>query len=575
MATTSTEHQAGTPAADSSRRAFFLKTALAAAAPMLLTARKSSARDDSLDIPASPPTTPFADELPVPPVKTPVGSPADYQGGAVNPAAHQYYNLSPPKKFYETFVRAAEHRFHRDLPPSTIWGHDGIYPGPIFHARYGEPVLNRIHNELPLDASTFGMPQIITHLHNFHSAAESDGGPFDFYDTGQYLDHHYNMAYAGFDSSHPGLGDPREALNTLFYHDHRPDFTAPNVYKGLVGFFLAFDPVDSGDETDANPQALRLPSGEFDVPLLFADKAFDRDGQLFFDPFDFDGFLGDKDTVNGVIQPFFRVKRRKYRFRMLVGGPARFYDFYLRKGGAFLKQPFIQIANDGNLLPAPVRRNNLLISVAERFDVVIDFSEIAQPGDEIVLYNRAEQTDGRQPSGKLLNPGNPVLKFIVGETVPDPSQVPDILREQPVVDLNAVVRTRLFRFERGNGAWQINGKFFDPDVSLARPRRNTAEIWIFENKSGGWSHPIHVHMEEFFILSRNGRPPPVYERGRKDVVRLGPNETIKTFRYFRDFPQPGFVPPGVSPFTVGRYVIHCHNMTHEDHAMMARWDVAP
>ena len=114
-----------------------------------------------------------------------------------------------------------------------------------------------------------------------------------------------------------GDGDPNEALGSLFYHAHRPDFTAPNVYKGQVGFFRAFDDVDTGDETTG----LRLPSGEFDVPLMFADKAFDAGGQLFFDPFNIDGILGDKNTVNGVIQPFFRVQRRKYRFRFLIGGP--------------------------------------------------------------------------------------------------------------------------------------------------------------------------------------------------------------------------------------------------------------
>ena len=119
--------------------------------------------------------------------------------------------------------------------------------------------------------------------------------------------------------------------------------------------------------------------------------------------------------------------------------------------------------------------------------------------------------------------------------------------------------TRTFRFERGNGQWQINGKFFDCNEVRFRVKRNTAENWVFQNSSGGWQHPIHVHFEEFQILSRNGRAPQSFERSRKDVVRLGHNEEIAIFRRARDF--------------VGRFPLHCHNTVHEDHAMMLRWDI--
>src|SRR5437762_2487047 len=131
--------------------------------------------------------------------------------------------------------------------------------------------------------------------------SESDGFPADFFDSGFFYDQHYPNVCAGFDAS-PPAGDVRETMNTLWYHDHRFDFTAQNVYKGLAGFYLLFDEVDSGDETDPNPRALRLPSGEFDVPLMFADKVFDADGQVFFDFFNFDGILGDKFIVNAAIE---------------------------------------------------------------------------------------------------------------------------------------------------------------------------------------------------------------------------------------------------------------------------------
>ncbi len=523
----------------------------------------------------SPPTRPWIEELPIAPVKQPNPSISplpqkepNVAAGEVRSVPHQGWDRFQPTAYYEIHTREALHSFHRDLPPSTIWGHDGIFPGPTFHARYTQPIVVRFRNELPPDHVGFGIPEDITHLHNAHTPWESDGGPFEWYPSGNFRDHHFPNVHPAFsipDTIPPEFqdddgGDSRETLATLFYHAHRPDFTASNVYKGLVGFYLLFDPHghDTGEETDPNPAAFRLPSGEFDVPLLFADKAFDADGQLFFDSFNLDGMLGDKHTVNGKIQPFLRVARRKYRFRLLNGGPARFYQVFLSNG-----QRFIQITNDGNFLPRPVSVESVHMGVAERMDVVVDFSN-ANIGDEIFLVNRLEQTDGRGPTGKLVSPGTPILKFVVDRSVPnDPSRVPDFFYELPPINLAEVVRTRTWRFDRTNGAWAVNGEFFDPDVSSADVRQNSAEIWVLQNNSGGWMHPIHLHLEECRILSRkslNGAVPLV-EQGRKDVVVLGHGEEVRIFTRFRDW--------------LGKYPMHCHNITHEDHAMMLRWDVVP
>lgn len=561
-----------------SRREFMKLGGAAASAAFLGLGGSRWLGADGGSVPLSPPTTPFAAPLPIPPVMTPVANASLLNGGMPNPAVHQFYNMFPPAKFYEYAVREGYNNFHPELGPSRVWSYEGVYPGPTLVARYGEPVLLRIHNALPtneqlLQNPTFGTNQVLNHLHNFHSCPFSDGGPWDWYNPGEFQDHHYTMARAGFTSPTTlGVGDVRETLGTLFFHAHRPDFTTQNVYKGQVAFFLCFDDLDSGSEESG----LRLPSGPYDVPLLFADKVFEPSGELFFDAFDLDGILGDKFTVNGVVQPYLRVKRRKYRFRFLNSGPSRFYQFYLTKNGSYITNPFIQIANDGNLLRAPVRRSSVDMAVAERVDVVIDFSAIAQPGDEIILVNRLEQTNGRGPTGSLLNPGHQIMKFIVEESVADGSQVPMVLREQPTIDLTSVAQTRTWRFERGNGAWQINGRFFDPQRSEAQVRRNSAEIWVLQNNSGGWSHPIHIHHEEFRILSRNGKTPPSWEQGRKDVVRLGPNEEIRVYIRFRDFPDPNFTHPIASQqANVGRYPMHCHNTTHEDHAMMLRWDIVP
>ncbi|MBX3223906.1 MAG: multicopper oxidase domain-containing protein [Labilithrix sp.] len=519
----------------------------------------------------SPQTTPFVEPLPIPPVKQPVASltPApqvDPLPGEGRTRPHQALTRFPPKKLYEIRQREARHRFHRDLPPSTVWGFDGIVPGPTFHARYGEPILVRNFNDLPQNHRGFGIPQVSTHLHNGHTPSESDGFPTDFFPfvvggPQRFYDQHYPNVLAGFSRQYPPNGDPREAMSTLWYHDHRVDFTAPNVYKGLAGFYLLFNDKDTGDETTG----FRLPSGPFDVPMMFADKLFDRDGQLFFDLFNFDGLLGDKFTVNGKIQPFFRVQPRRYRFRWLNGGPSRFYELFLTDPNDRRRAiPFTQISSDGNLLPSSITQTSVRLSVAQRADVVVDFSQF-RPGTSLILENRLEQRNGRGPTGDILaaGQGDALLRFdVVQPGTPDRSLPPPYtfyeVNRPTRAELDAA-NVRIWEFERGNGQWQVNGEFFDGNEIRASIPEGASEIWVLRNRSGGWQHPIHIHFEELQILSRNGAPPPPNERGRNDVVRLGFNEEVRVFVRFRDF--------------VGRYPMHCHNTIHEDHAMMIRFDV--
>src|SRR5262249_47554075 len=160
----------------------------------------------------------------------------------------------------------------------------GMVPGPTILARYGEPVLTRMVNDLPSIQNshvTFGSPSTTTHLHNLHMAPESDGNPNDLVPPGTFWDHHWPNIYDGVDTVGV-IGDPREALGTLWYHDHADMFTAANVYAGFSAFYLLFDERDSGDENDRQPGALRLPSGTYDVPLLFHDVLFDANGQVVF-----------------------------------------------------------------------------------------------------------------------------------------------------------------------------------------------------------------------------------------------------------------------------------------------------
>ncbi len=545
-------------------------------------------------------------------------------------ALHQFNSgkniIFPPKLFYVLQVRQAHHDFHPEMTAltneklgSTIWGYDGIYPGPTFLSRYGKPILVRIVNELSVprvDPSTdpltiFGDARISTHLHNGHSASESDGNPMDYYPPtdpqGKYppsirslrfRDHHYPMFRAGRDPGRPGTmpppnvndGDPRETVSTLWYHDHSDDFTAENVYKGLVGFHLFFDEVDSGNENDPSPKALRLPSGDFDIPLLFQDKRFNSKGELILDDQSHQGFLGDKFIVNGKIQPKLTVLRRKYRFRLLNAGPSRYYQFFLTKNDVDLCVQ--QIANDESLLEQPEDVRSVLLGVAERADVVIDFKQFNK-GDHVFLVNRLRmRDDGTGPDfeqdgdGNFLNyvvlppgQGDKVMRFDVGDDAVDPSHVPARLLPAPrlpdwlpvplTADKLKALAQMAFTFDFQNGIWVVNGNPFNPNPPMGVPTLMQGPpagagpdgvVWRLKNADAStWSHPIHIHLEEFRILLRNEKPPDRAERSKKDVLILRPNEEVYIFLRSRDFS--------------GKYPIHCHNVVHEDHAMMMRFEV--
>jgi FtsP/CotA-like multicopper oxidase with cupredoxin domain len=178
--------------------------------------------------------------------------------------------------------------------------------------------------------------------------------------------------------------------------------------------------------------------------------------------------------------------------------------------------------------------------------------------------NRLEQTDGRGPSGKLLSPGTQILRFDIQDSrtaVVDNSQVPKTLRPLPPMPDAAMIAAapqRYWEFSRTNGGWAVNNQFFDVTQPMAIPNAGAWEVWTIRS-TGNWHHPVHIHFEEGRILSRNGVPPPPHEAGRKDVYVIAPGEEIRILLRFRDFN--------------GKYMMHCHNLMHEDHAMMVRFDV--
>ena len=517
--------------------------------------------------------------------------------------------LNPPKDIYE--IRAVQHNhvWHSDMPAGAAgqpaWGFvdrpflnkttgmpdsacTGV-GGILFRLKYGRSHLTRIYNELPatahdaVSALGFGTSTICTHMHNHHTPSESDGGPLYYNYAGGFWDYHYPNLYAGinqgFVSPKDGVrGDYREALGSLWYHDHKHDFTSQNVYAGLFGAAPIHDEVDTGDETVVGTTGLRFPSHsqdagsfpyEFDVPMMFHDRQFDPRGVDFFPLACLDGAIGDKYTVNGTIQPYFKVQPRKYRIRLYNGGPSRFYWWWMRQGAAGSTYlPMTVIANDGNLLPRAVDVTNFKHSVGERFDIIIDFSKF-KPDTEIFVTNRGEQTGGRGPSGKLLAKGQDALKFIVEAARPGLTDASTkIVNGTPLRPLpDPVVVTGAKRKEwvwgRGNGAWNASGVTYDRYAAPYEVKEGSSEVWIHKNGGGSWSHPIHPHYEEGRILSRKGTAQPnptgVLEGGRKDVYRLDPSETVTTAMRFRDYK--------------GIYPMHCHNVVHEDHGMMTMWKI--
>jgi len=321
-------------------------------------------------------------------------------------------------------------------------------------------------------------------------------------------------------------------------------------------------------------RGLRLPSGPYDVPLVLQDRRFAPNGQMVYTPGDLDGFLGDQFMVNGAVQPFLEVDRRKYRFRFLNGSNARYYLLRFTDGGGRVSRRFDMIGTDGGLLSRPLRDlSQFKFAPAERYEVVVDFSGLA-PGTEVYLTNFAVQDSGRGPDGDFeqldaadRDEAVRIMKFIVrGGVVEDRSRVPDRLRPLtpvPQSEIDEAVHVEL-EFQRKGGAWAINGDFVDLERPLVRSRRDRPEIWHIENGGGGWWHPVHVHIGFGRILSRNGRRPPLFERDgitKRDMYDLSGGDRIEAFFRFRDF--------------TGSSVFHCHNLEHEDHFMMGRFDIEP
>jgi spore coat protein A len=512
---------------------------------------------------------------------------------------------------YEIEMREFEHRFHRDLPPTTVWGYDGQYPGPTIEAEQGEPIHVRWKNKLPddhilpVDTSVhdeiipYDGPdsRVVTHLHGGNTESESDGShqawfTRDFETTGPRFvkeNYYYNN------------DQPPAAL---WYHDHAVGITRLNVYAGLAGmYFIRND----------HERSLGLPSGEHEIPLMIQDRSFNEDGSLHYptgdgktddsapEPSVVPHFYGNTPVVNGKAWPRLTVEPRKYRFRVLNGSNSRFYNLKLfsydvASGERGEEGPsFTQIGNDGGLLSEPVTiEDRLELGSSQRADVVVDFSEHA--GETLLLHNDAPSTyrgktdtDAKDttplPEIMLVDVSNPTEES-------DESRVPDSLTDVPTIPPESVDRKRYltltlqtddygrFRYVLGNEEQQSGYKLTDPITE--KPTVGDTEIWSVANVTG-MSHPVHLHLVHFQVLGRQPvgsydpggdidvdafESPRVFERGWNDVVTVDPGDVVHLIARFGEY-------QGLFNDQTGDYMWHCHMLEHEDYDMMRGFRVLP
>jgi FtsP/CotA-like multicopper oxidase with cupredoxin domain len=428
-------------------------------------------------------------------------------------------------------------------PKTWMWTYGGTFPGPMIKRPAGSMTKVTFANELPKGAGS-----MTVHFHGGHQASADDGQPTrHLIERGSRRTYTYPLTDAG---------RPLPA-GFRFYHDHRMSRTSRNNWRGLQGMFLV---------TDRREARLGLPHGAYDVPLSFTDRSLTADNQLT-DPFpgpamhDWmtgpkappnDATVGQKILVNGEFAPYLTVRPALYRLRLLNTSAFSAYDFALSDG-----RSFTQVGTGNALLPRPVRRSDILLGPAQRADVVVDFRGLR--GKDVVL-NSVPRSDGSTGTGSR---SAALMQFRVRGSVHRSPAVPKVLRPMPAFDAPAQV-SKVWRFGLSKDAdgsfWSINGLMFDPDRIDYQVVEGTTERWRLKNVSNV-THYVHLHEEEWHTLSRDGKRPPPWERGLEDTWRLDPGEYVDVAATFTDYP--------------GVFMLHCHMLDHEDHGMMAQFEVVP
>jgi spore coat protein A, manganese oxidase len=443
---------------------------------------------------------------------------------------------------------------------TRMWTYGGSFPGPTIRRPAGQRTEVTFHHELPRSAG-----ELTVHLHGGHNRSRFDGQPGGL--TPSHARSFFCDIPRGLSARESGNdlllapGGKRTYVYDLvedgrperaafqWYHDHRLDHTAHNVWRGLAGMWI----VD--DEFEAS---LPLPSGERDLALMIADRSFDRHNQLT-DPFTnrrppADGINADRVLVNGAYMPYQRVTAQRYRLRILNVSQFRPYNFFLSNGA-----PMIQIGTDSGLMPKPVRRREVMLGPGERAELVVDFAACA--GEAVELRSGPRHGE-RNPLGTRPYLGA-VMQFRVdSRRLPDRTRVPRKLRPLPGWTKRAsATPDRSWEISIGGffkTTWQINGRTFNPARADAHPKLGSIETWEIVNRTDV-AHVMHMHLTDWYLLSRNGKPAPPWEDCLKESFLVYPRERILVAGHFVDY--------------TGKFSIHCHMLDHEDHGLMSQFEV--
>ncbi|KOO52630.1 multicopper oxidase family protein [Viridibacillus arvi] len=498
----------------------------------------------------------FIDELPIPPVLKP------------RRKDHLY-------TYYKVKMTQFKQSIHSELPDTTVWGYEGSYPGPTFEVESGERVYIKWSNNLPpthllpIDHTVHGahtdVPDVrtVVHVHGASVESDSDGYPEAWFTKGfEQVGPYFRKKVYQYDNNMRAC--------TLWYHDHTLGITRLNVYAGLAGFYLI---------RNHRERLLNLPNGKYEIPLIIQDKTFNKDGSLYYptqprkpvpelETSIVPTFIGDTILVNGKVWPYLNVEPRKYRFRLLNGSNSRFYNIKLDSG-----QLIYQIGTDGGLMEYPIGVREIMLSPAERADVIIDFTNLE--GKNVIMINDAPTPF---PSGVPVDENTSiVMQFKV--TLPlsciDTSAIPANLVSLPKINEQAASKKRYLYFNMntdkfGRPLMLLENKHWDDPIT-ENPKLGATEIWYLINASPD-SHPMHLHLIHFQIIDRRdfdvekfnkegiiqytgpSIPPEAQERGWKDTVRANPYQVTRIIMKFGPY--------------IGLYVWHCHVLEHEDYEMM-------
>ena len=412
---------------------------------------------------------------------------------------------------------------------APAWMLNGSLPSPLLRVRRGERFQVTLANEIK--------DELILHWHGLTPPEHSDGHPRLAVHRGQTYDYDFTV---------------NDRAGTYWYHSHAHMLTARHTYRGIAGMILVHD-----DEEDA----LGLPSGEREIPVVLQDRTLDEDGRpVYTNPNDMAGQMGGEPFGNGIHRPHLDVDTALYRFRVLNGSNARI--FRVERSD---QRPLVLIGNDGGLLERPLSAPFVDMAPGERIDMLLDFRELAV-GEQVMLRSRAftlpvgmDVTAGVTQQGSAMD----LLRIRVARAVADEAVVPERLVAPPLPDPTQAAHERTFRMMSDRDPMtrsihmrhRINGKAFEMDRVDEHVPFGQTEIWSFVNDRA-FSHPIHLHGTHFRVLSRSGGRGEVmpWEGGLKDTVLLHPEETVRVAVRFDAHP--------------GLFVLHCHNLEHEDVGMM-------